>query len=296
MDAATEQKLMNSIEDIGHDVDAMRYGEENGSMNNGWDSFLAGMNANNGRYGDQMAWNNPMFYLIFLALFGRNGFGYNGGCGGLGMTEAMQSLGEIKSGLASGALERTRIADQIAQTGTQLGFSKDFIYSAVMNNSEKICCAVNTLQAQMSNGNHDILMQLCGLGSNIQQGLAGLALSNERQTNEIGKGLAALGYAQEKNASDLRFQIAKEGAETRQASHADRDAIIGWLTQDKIQSLQEKLTAASLEISQRNQTDALKEAIYNIRNGGNIYGQPVSALNPNGSQSYPYWVNNTVQS
>ncbi len=52
------------------------------------------------------------------------------------------------------------------------------------------------------------------IGSNVQQGLAGLALQTERQTNQLGTGLATLGFGQEKNASDIKFQIAKEGAET----------------------------------------------------------------------------------
>ena len=279
--------------------DASKYHEEHeeGTEMNESLAMMIGQNSmrNGYGYGDG-TWNNPFMYLIFLALFGRNGFGYGGDCGNLGVNEAMRTLGEIKTGVAAGGLERTRIADQIANIGTQMGFSKDFLYSAIVNNGDKLCCAVNAIQGQLANGNKDILQQLCCLGSNLQQGLAGLALSNERQTNALQQNMAALGFAAEKNASDLKFQIAREGCETRQASHADRDAILQYLTQDKINSLQEKLAAASMEISQRNQTDTILNA---LRTGsGTGYGQYppyVNALFPNGSQAYPLWVNNTPQ-
>lgn len=283
-------KLQDTVsEHLRHDA-SMYHEKEDNEMNESLAMMIGQNSMRNGYgYGDG-TWNNPFMYLIFLALFGRNGFGINGECMGAG--QAMQSLGEIKSALAAGGNEQTRLANQIANVGTQMGFSKDFLYSAVMNNSEKICGAVNTLQAQLANGNHNILQQLCCLGSNIQQGLSGLAIGQERQTNALQQSMTQLGFINERNASDLRALVSREACETRQSAHADRDAILGWLTNDKIQSLQEKLTAAALEISQRNQTDAIKQAIYDARNTGAGY---VNALNPNGSQSYPYWVNNTVQ-
>ena len=296
----TAEECSNALMKLQETVsEHLKYDEKNNEEECNMDNSLAMMIGQNSMrngygYGDG-TWNNPFMYLIFLALFGRNGFGYGGDCGTLGVHDAMQALGEIKTGVAAGGLERTRIADQIANIGTQMGFSKDFLYSAIVNNGDKLCCAVNAIQGQLANGNKDILQQLCCLGSNLQQGLAGLALSNERQTNELQRNMAAMGFAQEKNASDLRYQIAREGCETRQAAHADRDAILQYLTQDKIASLQEKLTAASLEISQRNQTDTILNALRT--GGGTGYGQYpfVNALHPNGSQSYPLWVNNTPQ-
>lgn len=297
-------------------------------MDAGWDSFLAGMNAGNGTNNNNAMWNNPWIYFVWLALFSRGGGLFGGYGSNAESTATMEALGEIKSALASGTVARENIASRIGDIGSQLGYSKDAIVGAIINNGDKLGSAIDHVQMALCSNSKDTLMALANVGNMVQsgtasvqnaiqqcccntqsainqgiasvnlemaKGFAGTNLQNERQTNQLQSGLTGVAFANEKNFSDLRYLIAKEGCETRQSAHADRDAIIGWLTTDKIQSLQEKLTAASMEISQRNQTDALLSALRT--GGGTGYGQYpyVNALFPNGSQSYPLWVNNTPQ-
>lgn len=288
---------------------------EGRTMDNGWDSFLAGMNAGKNHnccgdgfgYGMNGMWNNPFMYLIWLALFTRNGTGLFGGNGdGAGATTTIEALGEIKAALASGSVSRENLAQQIGNMAQSMGYNRDTIVAAIMNNGAQISNSINQIQMALCSDSKDTLMALSNIGNMVQSGTStvvnaiqscccqtqqtinnGFANTNlniERQGNQLANGLSQLGYATQSQFCDLKFQNAQDKNEIILAGRDNTNAILATMRQQEIQGLRDELSYYRMANL--------------IRCGGNgpAYGSPyVNALYPNGSQSYPYYVKNTPQ-
>lgn len=142
----------------------------------------------------------------------------------------------------------------IEQVGNATNLSiKDLSAQTILNSKDltaliqNCCCEVKTLMLQGFNG---VDKTLCSLNSNMLQGFASVNTSVER-------GFSNLGFLAEKNTNAII-----------QAGHADTDCILNWLNTNKQSELEEKLNIARVEISQRNQTDAIFDR---LRNGYAAY-------------------------
>lgn len=224
-------------------------------------------------------------------LFGGGG---GGDCGESAKNTIIQTLGDLKGMVQCDSMGLQNLANNMAQLGLNQNFNKDTILSAIRNNSDEICACCSTLQMALCNNEKETLNRLynvevsamqnaqmlaskidqccCQTNLNIErsfnmvdksilnqnaamaQGFCGVEKQILGQNAMISNGLSNLGYQTQNQFCELRFQNAQDKADIIQAAHADRDAILGWLTHDKIESLQEKLAAASAEIGRRDQS------------------------------------------
>ena len=196
----------------------------------------------------------------------------------------------------------TQLGCQTGKAISDLGFG---LQSSINNST-------NGLQNAITQSGFNTERGFCNLSNNMERGMAELALNNEHQTNHIQNGITNLGFMNQQGFNDIKYTLAKEACDTRATSTNNKNEILNWLTQDRINDLQDKLNIARTELATQSQTETLKDAIWASRYfGGGYYGggyvntpfgtyysggAAPSATSPNGSQAYPFWVNNKVQS
>lgn len=141
----------------------------------------------------------------------------------------------------------------IEQVGNATNLSiKDLSANIILQSKElsaliqNCCCETRTMMLQGFNG---VDKSLCSLNTNMLQGFSAVNTSVER-------GFASTAFETQKQTCDI---IKNQDANT--------DKIIAWLNANKQSELEEKLSLARVEISQRNQTDAIFERLRNARNG-----------------------------
>lgn len=220
--------------------------------------------------GDGFGGNNGFIWLLLLwAMMGGNWNGNRYGCGeflnkvGVDAASANQ-IEDLSRQVTQDAL-RGAIAgnhDAIDALSKQLCCSTADITAAIsgvntamlqgFNGIERLvqncCCEVKTLMLQGFNG---VDKTLCSLNTNMLQGFSSVNTSVER------------GFA------STAFETQKQTCEILKNQDKNTDRILDWLNANKQSELEEKLSLARVEISQRNQTDAIFERLRNSHNGCN---------------------------
>lgn len=142
----------------------------------------------------------------------------------------------------------------IEQVGNATNLSiKDLSANVILQSKEltqliqTCCCNIRTEMLQGFNG---VDKTLCSLNSNMIQGFSSLNTSVER------------GFA------STAFETQKQTCEILKNQDKNTDRILNWLNTNKQSELEEKLSLARVEISQRNQTDAIFDR---LRNGYAAY-------------------------
>ena len=156
-------------------------------------------------------------------LFGNRGGGNNGGC----CTAGLATQADLANGFAQNTLQRG-IDDII------LG------------------------QAQMQNF---INQGFAGLNSTLNSGFAGvdnaictLGYQQAQLVNGLSRELADCCCAQARNIDSLRFDMSKGFCDVIRANQDNTNAIIGWLTQEKIAGLQAENAGLKAQISNDKQS------------------------------------------
>lgn len=211
----------------------------NGTNNN--DLIGAIMSLKNGNANSDMM-NNPFLWLIFLALFGSNGFG-----GGNATTNAdIQRLEGLinnnhNNDLALSAINGNREA--ITSLASNLNCSVASLSNAidgVRNAMASCCCDIKTLI--QSTAYETQLRDLTNTNS-INSNLCNI-------TNTITNGFANIGYTAERNTNMII-----------QAQNASTQRLVDLINTNNVNELTEKLNQARLELSQSNQTQAIINAL-----------------------------------
>lgn len=221
-----------------------------------------GCNGNNG-YGNN-GWND-WSWIIGLAvvggIFGNGGFGFGGGNRGNCATQADLSAGfansEIMSDLNSILLSQAQ------------GFAG--LNTAISN-------ATSTLGFNMAEGFHGVDNAVCTLGYQTQSGF-----------NSLSAQLAECCCAQARNIDSLRFDMSKGFCDIIRAGQDNTNAIIGWLTQEKIASLQAENSGLKAQISNDRQTTNI---VNELRNG-NCPVPAYLACDPRVPFNYGQYFNNS---
>lgn len=203
-----------------------------------------------GCYNHNNDWaQNPFMYLIFLALFGQNGFGF----GNRGMTpagaeiagninssvdDARSKIAEVKGIVESGKCDLAGIENILGTLGLRVDSVKDTVLGAlnsldksVMNGNynlaSKICeCCCSTKQA-ISDAAYATSSKICDVekeilrqGAAVTQGFATLGFAEEKNTgvivNAITSAASSLGFNQERNTNQIVQAIQTENSATRQ--------------------------------------------------------------------------------
>lgn len=163
----------------------------------------------NGGCGANAMWNNPFFYLIFLALFGRNGnlFG-NNGCGDAQQLRTIQDTlnSQQTNGLVMDAIKGNACA--IDGLATKLGCSADQITSAINGVNNMVTQMgyqnqlanmgqINAVEKNFAQTNYNLAEQACSIRQGAKDNTAAViakldAIEDSRKDREIASLTAAL--------------------------------------------------------------------------------------------------------
>lgn len=156
----------------------------------------------NGGLGGANQWlNNPFLYLIFLAMFGGNGFGF-GNRNGLQDAEIQ---GQIQS-------LRSQMADN---------HNSDLLMQAIKGNND----ALTTLGANLNCDFNQLQQGVCAVRSAIEQVAGQVGFSAERVINAADKGNAAVIQAIQNCCCNTQQGILKMGYENQIAIQGQTNAL-----------------------------------------------------------------------
>ena len=217
-----------------------------------------GMGANN--------WlNNPFLYLIFLAMFGGNGFGW--GNRGAMQTEQFDSLRNQIADNQNNQLAMDAIkgnASAISQLATNLGCSVNSLQQAVCSvksaieglggqigfSAERVINAVNM-------GDCNVIQAIKDCCCTTQKSILEMGYQNQiqnlQQTNTLQQGMNYIATGMERGFSNLGFQGQQQTCQIVQAINAASQRQIDVLNAHWTEDLRDKLFAAS----QREQTASI---------------------------------------
>ena len=236
-------------------------------------AMMAAMN------GGMNSWNNsPWMYLIFLALFGGNGFGF---------------------GNRGGLVQDAEIQNQIASLRSQMAdnHNADLMMSAIKGNND----ALTTLGANLNCDFNQLQQGVCAIRSAIEQVGGQVGFSAERVINAVEKGVAnviqaiqncccqtqqniiRMGYenqlgqkdivngmqqgfsytntGMERGFSNVGFQMSQMACDLKTNANANTQRIVDVLNQHWNSDLQQRYNDARLELSQQRQNAALIAAL-----------------------------------
>lgn len=198
----------------------------------------AGYNNGGGWGGDWGAW--IILFLIF-GMFGWGGFG-NGGWGGFG-------------GGAQGALTRSDLCSEFNFNGLE---------NSVRGIQQGICDSTFALNNSIMSGFHGVDNAICNLGYQTQQGFNATQVAIMQGHNALQAQLAQCCCDQRAGLADLKYQMATDTCAVQNTiqnttrdvldnNNANTRAILDFLTQDKISTLQQENQTLRLAASQSNQ-------------------------------------------
>lgn len=256
---------------------------------------IAAVTDRNRNYGcnDGYGWGDGnCLWIILLLLFmgGRNGFGNwgeNGCCFGQvsvpGATQAQ--VDQLSARVDFNALEAAIAGnkDAICELSKQIGCSTAEVQSSICNvqsalqqasaaTNLSICQLQNAVQAgdasiisTLQNCCCDIKTSILQQTNQLSSQLAECCCENRlavcQTNNNIDKGFAATNVALTNGFANTAFAAERNTDRLIQNQNANTDKILAFLTNDKISTLQERLSAAAAEISQRDQTAAIIKAL-----------------------------------
>lgn len=201
--------------------------------------YIAGQgdnnNSSNGMWGDG-GW---IFGIIILAMvfgWGRGGFGGFGG-GGASTDPGLQ-------GLAT----RADVNEAIAFNGVERGIS------AIQ---QGICDSTFALNNTMTNGFHGVDTAICNLGYQTQTGFNSLGAQLAQCCCDTQAAIQGVRYDMATQACDTRNTIQNTTRDILDNNNANTRAILDFLTQDKISSLQSENQALKFQASQTAQNSYL---------------------------------------
>lgn len=212
---------------------------------------LAPANNNNG-YSGGMGWGGDWgaFIVLFLifGMFGWGGYGGFGGFGGAG---------------ASGALTRADLCQD-------MNFGQ--VEDGIRGIQQGLCDGFYAMNTSMLNGFHGVDNAVCQLGFNTQQGFNQTNIALMQGQNALSTQLANCCCENRQGQTDIKYQMATDTCaiqNTIQSTTRDiidnqncnSRAILDFLTQDKISSLQNEVQTLRLAASQSNQNAVLMAAM-----------------------------------
>ena len=187
---------------------------------------------NNGGFG----WGNGDFgsWIILFLLFGLfGGWGNGYGFGGFG--------GGFNTPNAQGVITRADLNDGFALNGLQNGQT--------------------SIKDAVTNGFHGVDTAVCQLGYNTQQGFNNLASQLASCCCETQSAIQGVRYDMATQACDTRNTIQTSTRDIIDNANANSRAILDFLTQDKIATLQAENQSLKLAASQSNQNAVLMAAM-----------------------------------
>lgn len=191
---------------------------------------------NNNGFGS--GWEGLIGLALVAGLFdnGNGGgiFGNRGGNNGNCCTAGLATQADLANGFAQNTLQR--------------GIDDIILGQAQMQNF--INQGFSGVNATVTNGFANLNTALCSLGYNIQGGF-----------NDLSHQISDCCCATQRAIDSVNFNMAKNTCDIIRAGQDNTNAIIGWLTQEKISSLQAENSGLKAQISNDRQTRTIIDEI-----------------------------------
>lgn len=235
--------------------------DNNGSFAEG---YAVGRDANNGYnngFGGDGWW--ILLLLLLCGGWGNNGWGCNGG-----------GFNGFTGGYDIGRLATTN--------DVAVGFNN----SAVLSSLNDIKLGQAGIQQSLCQGFNGINTAILQSANGTERGFASLSAQLASCCCDTQRSIEAVNYNMAKNTCDIQNTINTSTRDIIDGQRESTNAILGFLTNEKISSLQAENAALTAQLSQNAQTDRLLTAINKT---------PVAAYqvpNPYACYSYGYGYNN----
>lgn len=224
-------------------------------------------------------WNNsPWMYLIFLALFGGNGFGFGNRNGQLQDAEIQSKLNQLSTQLQDGN-NTNLLMDAIKGNNVALGQLASNL-NCDFNQMQSGICAVQAAIQQVGGqvgysaervinavnlGDMNIVQQLKDCCCQTQQNIIKMGYENQLGqkdiVNQMQQGFSYTNTGIERAASNLGFQMSQMACDLKTNANSNTQRIIDTLNCHWNQDLQQKYNDARLELSQQRQNATLIAAL-----------------------------------
>ena len=204
-------------------------------------------NGNCGGYGMGGDWLIAIIILfLFPMMFGGGMFGGGmfGGMGGWGNAGMMA--------MANGALTRADLCNEFNFNGLE---------NAVRGIQQGLCDGVYTMNTSMLNGFHGVDNAICNLGFTTQQGQNALQTQLADCCCTTQRAIDGINYNMATNTCTLQNTMNNNTRDIIDNQNANSRAILDYLCQDKISTLQSENQALRLAASQSNQNAVLMAAM-----------------------------------
>ena len=218
--------------------------------------------------------NNPFIYLVFLMMFGRNGFWGNDGNGGLQRAEIQNQISALSSQMADNQ-NSNLLMDAIKGNSTAIGQLASNLNCDFNTLNQSICCVKSAIDSVAANVGFSaervinaVNMGDCGIITAvkdcccstqkeiIQMGYEN-QLDNCNQTNTLTTAINAVNTGLERGFSNLAFETQSQTCQILNAGNANTQRIIDTLNNHWNADLQQRYNDARLELSQKNQNEYL---------------------------------------
>ena len=232
----------------------------------------------NGGLGGANQWlNNPFLYLIFLAMFGGNGFGF-GNRNGLQDAEIQGQIQSLRSQMAdnhnSDLLMQAIKGNNDALTTLGANLNCDFnqlqqgvcaVRSAIDNVSGQVGFSAERVINAVNMGDSNVIQALKDCCCQTQQSILRMGYEQQlatcQQTGELRNGQRDLGSIITQGFSSTAFQAQQDKCDIIRAGQDNTQRIIDTLNNHWNADLQQRYNDARLELSQLRQNATLIAAL-----------------------------------
>lgn len=252
----------------------------NGFGNDPW-AAMAMMNGGMG--GMNAMWNNPMMYLVWLAVLGRGGlggygYGNEGGCG-CNCCDCIQSqLSAIQTAMADNQ-NTGLLMDAVKGNATALGqlaanLNCDFntlnsgicaVQSAIQDVAGKVGFSAERVINAINMGDCGIITAVKDCCCQTQQSILKMGYENQlancNQTNTLMNAINTVNTGLERGFSSVAYETQAQTCQLLKAGQDNTQRIIDTLNCHWNQDLQQRYNDARLELSQLRQNAVLIEAL-----------------------------------
>lgn len=218
--------------------------------------------------------SNPFIYLVFLMMFGRNGFWGNDGNGGLQRAEIQNQISALSSQMADNQ-NSNLLMDAIKGNSTAIGQLASNLNCDFNTLNQSICCVKSAIDSVAANvgfsaervinavnmGDCGIITAVKDCCCNTQKEIIKMGYENQlancNQTNTLTTAINAVNTGLERGFSNLAFETQSQTCQILNAGNANTQRIIDTLNNHWNADLQQRYNDARLELSQKNQNEYL---------------------------------------
>lgn len=234
---------------------------------------------------DRRDWmDNPFIYLVFLMMFGRNGFGF-GNNNNVQDAEIQAKLNALQNQMSDNhntdllmeavkgnATALGQLASNLNCDFNQLQTGVNAVQSAIQQVAGQVGFSAERVINAANLGDLNIVQQLKDCCCQTQQSILNMGYQNQlgqkdiqsgiqQQTNALQQNLDFVNRSVERGFSAIGFQAAQDKCDIINASSANTQRIVDVLNNHWQADLQQRYNDARLELSQQKQNAALIAAL-----------------------------------